>query len=341
MEDWQVQRARNALYGLAIGDALGMPTQDLPRARAREILSGEGFVDAPSDQVIAAGMSAGTVTDDTEQAVLLARLLVEGRGHVDPTALAQALLAWEGAVAARGSLDLLGPSTRRALAAIAEGADPTTTGRTGNTNGAAMRITPVGIATPSDDLDALVAAVVAIDRPTHDTGAAHAGAAAVATVVSAGIDGAGLRSAVELATEAARRAGRKGYWTADADVASRITWATNLVRDAENRVGTAAALDDVVTLVGTSLATTESVPAAFAVATLFDDDPWGAALAAARLGGDADTIAAMTGAMVGATSKCPWPAAAVQTVTRVNDLALDELVAGLLDLRTSPQTGRP
>ena len=46
----------------------------------------------------------------------------------------------------RGSLDLLGPSTKAALEELRAGAEPGTTGRTGTTNGAAMRVTPVGIA---------------------------------------------------------------------------------------------------------------------------------------------------------------------------------------------------
>ena len=53
-------RARGALYGLAIGDALGMPTQLLSR---REIIErwGEqlpGFEPAPLGHPIAAGLPA-------------------------------------------------------------------------------------------------------------------------------------------------------------------------------------------------------------------------------------------------------------------------------------------
>ena len=46
----------------------------------------------------------------------------------------------------KGSLDLLGPSTKAALQALVEGVDPELTGRFGTTNGGAMRATPVGIA---------------------------------------------------------------------------------------------------------------------------------------------------------------------------------------------------
>ena len=116
-------RARGALYGLAIGDALGMPTQMLSRAQIRarwgELLT--GFEPAPPGHPIAAGLPAGAITDDTEQAVLLGRLLVKSHGTIDPNELARALVNWERKMAERGSLDLLGPSTRRACAAILAG----------------------------------------------------------------------------------------------------------------------------------------------------------------------------------------------------------------------------
>src|SRR5580700_6517228 len=141
-------RARGALYGLAIGDALGMPTQLLSR---REIVErwGEqlqGFEPAPPGHRIAAGLPAGAITDDTEQAVLLGRLLVKGHGTVAPRELAQALVSWERDMAARGSLDLLGPSTKRAVAAVLAGVPPEEAGASGATNGAAMRIPPLGVA---------------------------------------------------------------------------------------------------------------------------------------------------------------------------------------------------
>ena len=83
-------RARGALYGLAVGDALGMPTQMLSRAEIRRRWGAPlpGFEPAPPGHPIAAGMLAGAVTDDTEQAVLLGRLLVSGHGRVDPRELA-------------------------------------------------------------------------------------------------------------------------------------------------------------------------------------------------------------------------------------------------------------
>jgi ADP-ribosylglycohydrolase len=331
-------RARGALYGLAIGDALGMPTQMLSR---REIIErwGEqlpGFEPAPPGHPIAAGLRAGTVTDDTEQAVLLGRLLVKGHGTVDPRELAQALVSWERDMAARGSLDLLGPSTKRALAAILAGVPPEEAGTSGDTNGAAMRIAPVGIAVPLDlrevmpGLSTLVDQVVAVSYLTHNTGLALAGAAAVAAAVSAGIAGASIAEATMIAVAAARLGGSRGHWVAGADVAARIEWAVGLVAGRDG----ADASRLIYTLVGTSLATQESVPAAFAVLAAVPEDPWQACLLAASLGGDCDTIAAMAGAVAGACHGVDAFPAAALAVIDAQDLGLNALAGDLYALRS-------
>jgi ADP-ribosylglycohydrolase len=308
----RTSRARGALYGLAIGDALGMPTEMLSRREIVERWGGflGGFEPAPPGHPIAAGLPAGAITDDTEQAVLLGRLLVEGHGTVDPRDLAEALVSWERDMDARGLRGLLGPSTKRAVAAILAGTPPEEAGARGATNGAAMRIAPVGITVSVDlpgpaaaprqaarpALSALVDRVEAASRVTHNTGIALAGAAAVAAAVSAGVSGAGVGEATAFAVDAAGIAAGRGRWVAGADVAARIEWATGLVAGLD----LAAAADVIYTLVGTSLATQESVPAVFAVLAAVPADPWQACLVAASLGGDCDTIAAMVGAVAGA-----------------------------------------
>ena len=350
-------RARGALYGLAVGDALGMPTQMLSREQIRGRWGSllPGFEPASPGHPIAAGMPAGAVTDDTEQAVLLGRLLVRGHGTVDPRELASALVRWERDMAGRGSLDLLGPSTKRAVAAVLAGTTPDEAGATGDTNGAAMRITPVGIATaltPSGSaippspathvspatppspathvsLSTLVDRVVMASSVTHNTGIALAGAAAVAAAVSAGVSGAGIAEATTVAVQAARIAARRGHWVAGADVAARLEWATRLVAGREEN----EAAELIYTLVGTSLATQESVPAAFAVLAAVPGDPWRACLLAASLGGDCDTIAAVTGAVAGACHGVgAFPADAIAVID-AQDLGLAELADDLLALR--------
>jgi ADP-ribosylglycohydrolase len=321
-------RALGALYGLAIGDALGMPTQLMSRSAVSAAYgSVTGFLDAAQDHPLAAGMAAGSVTDDTEQALLLARLLISGHGHVDSGIFADALVAWENRMRARGSLDLLGPSTKRAVQAVLDGEPVETAGRYGTTNGAAMRVTPIGIVMPSDDLDALVDRVVEASRVSHNTGVAIAGAAAVAAAVSAGIDG---KPYLPAALAAARIGAERGFWIAAADVASRIHLATTLA----SPLDPAASLTATYEVIGTSLATQESVPAAFGILAIFPDDPWKAVCAAASLGGDSDTVAAMVGAIAGAVHGVDsWPSDARATVRDVNALDLEAVVDGLLALR--------
>src|SRR5215467_10729736 len=200
-----------------------------------------------------------------------------------------------------------------------------------------MRVAPVGIATSSRDPRLLEDRVVAASRLTHNTGVALAGAAAVAAAVSAGIDGDPLPMAIGRAVAAAASAASRGHWTAGADVAARIAWATGLVAGLPRHqvIGT------VYRLVGTSLATQESVPAAFAVAAAIPDDPWLACRLAASLGGDCDTIAAMTGAICGACHGAQaFPQEALDIVASVNDLGLEALAAGLLTVRAGPDRAR-
>lgn len=121
-------RALGALVGLAIGDALGMPTQTLPRDVIAAAGGVTGFRAAAADHPLAHGLAAGHVTDDTEQALLLADLLIDGAGAIDPGLLARRLADWEADVRRRGSADLLGPSTRAAVQAVLEGVDPAVSG---------------------------------------------------------------------------------------------------------------------------------------------------------------------------------------------------------------------
>ena len=327
----QRDRAVGALYGLAIGDALGMPTQLMSRTGIAERY---GVIDrfraADAWHPLAGGLPAGHITDDTEQALLLARLLIEGHGHVAPGIFARALVEWEDAMRARGSLDLLGPSTKRAVRAVLDGEPLATAGRFGTTNGAAMRVTPVGILRTWQPTDIFVDLVAETSFVSHNTGVAIAGAAAVAAAVSAGIDGANLEGAVEAAVEAAQVGAKRGYWVAAADVASRIRLAIDLADPAD----VDGSLTRLYEIVGTSLATQESVPAVFGILATFPDDPWSAVCSAASLGGDSDTVAAMAGAIGGALhGTAGFPAGARETVATVNSLDLEPVADRLLEFR--------
>ncbi len=103
--------ARGVLLGLACGDALGRPVEfrspaaiEAEHGRVTEML-GNGTHRKP----------AGTVTDDTELALRIARSLVD-RGGFDPADIADRFVAWK----AGGPFDI-GNMTRRSLDRIGRG----------------------------------------------------------------------------------------------------------------------------------------------------------------------------------------------------------------------------
>jgi ADP-ribosylglycohydrolase len=316
-----------ALFGVAIGDAMGMPSQTMSRAEIRaaygEIVD---FTAAADTQPVSTGLKAATITDDTEQTILLAEMIAGSPGAFDETAWANALLDWERGTHARGINDLLGPSTKRALDELMRGIPATETGRNGTTNGAAMRISPVGIATPPEPLSVLVDRVAETCRITHNTSTAIAAAAAVAAVVSAGIDGAAFEEAIGLALASAREGARRGYQSSACDVAERIEAALKLA--CREPAATVAKR------IGTSVASLESVPMAFATVRLAAGDTWSAAKIAANIGDDTDTIGAIASGMAGACSGVSsLPADKVAIVAEVNSLDFAPLAHRLLAIR--------
>jgi ADP-ribosylglycohydrolase len=307
-----------------------MPTQSMPRSaiaqRFGEITS---LLDAPPDQPVAPGLAAGTVTDDTEQALLLARLIIAGGGAVSPEAWVGELRDWEQKMIARGSHDLLGPSTKTALAALRQGVDQAEAGRLGATNGAAMRITPVGIAyRPGHRLWDRVRAITAV---THGTNLGLAGAYAVAAAVSQGVEGAVVWDAVIAGIAAAHFGAQHGSWVAGADIGARFDALAPLGRPLTDSAFAAFLYE----VVGTSVASQESVVAAFLLADRYADAPFEALQVAAGLGGDTDTIGAIAGAILGsAIGVSAFPAPLISQIEAVNGLALGQVAAQLVALRS-------
>jgi len=328
-------RAMGALAGVALGDAMGMPSQTLSRADIRGHYGRiEGFTAPFIGHPASHGLMAGQVTDDTEQTLLLAGLLTRLGGFNDKD-WAAALLDWEADVRARNLRDLLGPSSKAALKALIAGVPPSQTGRTGTTNGAAMRIVPVGIANPVVG-DTLVDAVEAACRVTHATGEAIAAAAAVAMVISLGVSGARFEDTLEHALKAAQFGNMRGAPVGERDMPGRIAQALD--------IATAGDEARLAARIGTSVASRESVATAFGVVRLAGGDPWSAAVIAANIGDDTDTIGAIACGMAGACSGLgAFPVDRLAELQAANDFDLGAVASDLLRLRfdqaLAPVTG--
>ena len=349
--DPRLSRAYGALAGLALGDALGMPTQAMSPEQIRAVYGRiTGLVDGDASQPYAPGMPAGSVTDDTEQALLIASLLLRGRasssGRVALNAVefAHALLAWEDSMIRRGSLDLLGPSTKAALERVRAGEDPLTVGGEGTTNGAAMRVTPIGIAVSTEDPEAFAEAVWSSCRVTHATRQGFQSAALVAATVSMGIDAArspslDLRSLLWKALTYVESLPARGAWTPEPDVVAATRRAMQLAANPAS-----SSLECLVEQVGTSVASAHAIPMAFAL--LARDPSPRALLDAANLGGDTDTIGAIAGAILGAAFGVEvLPADSLSMIEEVSHLGLSSVAGELLALRdqaiVGPSDARP
>ena len=321
-------KASAALYGLAIGDALGMPSQTLNRDTiSKRYGTINDFMPPFPGHPVSNGLEAAQVTDDTEQTVLLARRLIDEPDNFDEKKWAQDLLDWEKSIQQRGLFDLLGPSSKRAVEAIRKGLDPEIAGKKGTTNGAAMRITPVGIVSPSSDLERLIDLVEITCRATHNTSEAIAAAAAVAGYISHRIDGADHKAALSFSLAAAEMGESRGYPCGVQDVAGRITHAVLL---AETGVSADAFAD----VIGTSVASYEAVPAAFGIMSMAMGDVWCAGLLAANIGDDTDTIGSIACAMCGAGSGMEGlNQNKIDELNSANDLDFDALSVALVDLR--------
>ena len=339
--DPRFSRAYGALAGLALGDALGMPTQAMSPEQIRAVYGTiTGLVDGDASQPYAPGMPAGSVTDDTEQALLIASLLVRGRGTssgrvaLDAGEFAHALLAWEDSMRERGSLDLLGPSTKAALERVRAGEDPLSVGGAGTTNGAAMRVTPIGIAMSTADLEAFADAVWSSCQVTHATRQGFQSAALVAAAVSFGIDAAcspslDLRSLLWKALSYVDSLPERGAWTPDPDVVAATRRAMQLVANPAS-----SSLACLVEQVGTSVASAQAIPMAFAL--LARDPSPQALLDAANIGGDTDTIGAIAGAILGAALGFEvFVGRGLAQVELASHLDLPSVALDLLELRAA------
>ncbi|MCL6707207.1 ADP-ribosylglycohydrolase family protein [Pseudomonas sp. R2.Fl] len=328
-----IDRAKAALIGGALGDAMGMPTQLLSAEQIAGLYGKvEDFVPPTEDHPVSKGLEAGAITDDTEQTLLLGSVLLRSSALFDHRLWIDTLVRWEEDIRARGGYDLLGPSTKRAIDAINRGVSPGEAGRYGDTNGAAMRIAPVGIMVQFEG--ALVATVAETCRATHNTSIAISAAAAVAAVISCGIAGMGWREALPVAIAASGAAEGEGAWVAGGRLPARIAWAVEMADKATSETDVRRIFD----LTGTSVASQESVPAAFAVLALAGGDCWKAAVLAANLGGDTDTIGAIACSMAGATSgMATLPMDKVERLRGFDRPAAEAMAEALVEARLNPK----
>jgi ADP-ribosylglycohydrolase len=281
-----LDRFRGCLLGVAVGDALGMPTEGYT---ALEIKAKFGMVTemlpAPEGH-FHSGLLAGQYTDDTEETLLLAESLIEASGF-SPDRFAEKLAAWGAAWTLDERLNRgVGFATRSAVESMIAGASWQQSGLSIPTCGAAMRAAPIGLLY-HPDLNVVKSYADLQSLPTHTSAAARAGAVAVAVGVALGTAG---FSRDVIFRNAASQASRL-----DAEFAERLLWAGTLLD---------LPPEDALGLIRNSPLAMESVPAAFYCFLKFE--PTQALIMAASSGGDTDSIASIAGSLFGAALGASW-----------------------------------
>jgi len=270
-------RARGALLGLAVGDALGAPAENLKpseiRARWGRIT---GYVtDNPAG------------TDDTEYAIFSGLLLARHGSALTARHVEAAWHRWiadldEGpfrgaGFSERGTLENL----RRGLAAPISAQH-----RHAWSDGLAMRAAPFGVFAAGRPAEA--ARLVAIDGSVSHDGEGIYGGQAVAAGVAAAMAGASPQAV----TASALAVLPDDSWTARS-----LRRAVSAARRGERAVRSAVVIGG---YPWTDLAP-EAVALAFGAYTAADGDFTESVLTAVNMGRDADTTAAVAGALAGAT----------------------------------------
>lgn len=299
------------LYGQAIGDAMGMPSELWPVERIRQTFKQPitTFLDGPQDNIVARYYQAGEYTDDTAQAFAILEALIATDWQPDQQVIADHLLNWADRADA-WQRNILGPSSKAALRLIQAKQSPDTVTQQAITNGCGMRIAPIGACYTPNDLDQLVAMVAQITRVTHASDVAISGAAMIAGAVTAAMADYAWDDIMQFAMQASAQGKLLGASTWAADNNARLQLGLRFARQYANddqRFSTA-----IYTIIGTGTMASESIPAAVAIA-YYAQDVKKCAYLCANLGGDTDTIGAMATAICGAkygyTSIPPeWPA---------------------------------
>lgn len=286
-----------ALYGQMLGDAMGMPSELWPRARIKAHFGWiDCFLSGPADNIAACYFTAAQYTDDTAMALALADALIECEGAVVPEVIGNHILTW---ALQSGAFEknILGPSSKAALFALKQGADINSLENNGITNGAAMRVSPLGCLLPPMPLSDFIDTVALASSPTHKSDIAVASATVIAWAISQGIAGNRWSEIRAALPEVAQAAQEKRVTTYSPALSARLHLALETVQNAPDDD---TALEQIYQLIGTGTESIQSIPAAIAMVELAHTEPNRCAILCANLGGDTDTIGAMATAICGA-----------------------------------------
>lgn len=311
-------RILGCLYGQAIGDAMGMPSELWPKRRIINYFGWiERFLPGPKENIAACEFSAAEFTDDTHQCIALMDALNETNGVTDPLAIARHILLWARDCQAFEK-NILGPTSKASLLALEKGVALDEITANGVTNGAAMRVAPMGCLLPTRNKTFFIEQVRLSCLPTHKSDIAIAGAVVIAWAISRAVEGVEWSLIKTELGSIANETQRQYESTFSPLLGNRIHLALDKVsRETDHLTGIERIYEDI----GAGMDIIESVPAAIALVELAKTQPMKCAMLAANLGGDTDTIGAMATAICGALHGIEaFPEGHIQQINQANSI---------------------
>ena len=277
-----------ALYGMALGDAMGMPAELWGRERARKFFGGKitEFIDGPKENDVAFNYNKAQFTDDTGQAMVLLDSLKATGYEPNASDIAKRMLEWAEKENAFEN-NILGPTSKVALANFRDGVDASAITNKALSNGSSMRIAPIGCLFTPDQRKELIDYVYGVSKATHTSDVTIAGAAMIAEGVASAIVNDDFEQVLSDILSVEEAGYEKGCETFSPRLAERVKIGVQIAKEYA---------DDVI---GAGVGIIESVPAAVSIA-YYTQDPNKCCLMCANLGGDTDTIGAMATAICGA-----------------------------------------
>ncbi len=297
---------------------MGMPSELWVRSKIQDFFGWiDTFLPGPEENVAASEFSTGQFTDDTNQCIALMDAVIEANGEIVPALTAKYIVRWASKVNAFEK-NLLGPSSKLALNSVLDGVEIENIEANSITNGSAMRMAPVGCLLSVDNPNTFVEGVRLACLPTHKSDVAIAGASVVAWSIGRAVGGSGWQDIKSELADLANETQRKYESTFSPLLGHRITLALSV---AARSTDLQSALVDIYDYVGTGMNVIESVPAAVALVEAAGTEPMLCAKLAANLGGDTDTIGAMSTAICGALRGInAFPVEHIEFINRQNDV---------------------
>lgn len=284
------------LYGMAIGDAMGMPPELWSRKRFLEKYGKiEDFLDGDPENDISYQYKRGNFTDDTSQAITILDSLIETDFIPDAANIARHILVWARKENAFEN-NILGPTSKITLELFEKGEDAKEYSDQALSNGAAMRIPPVGTLFHAEQRQELCDYVYKISHITHSSDITLAGACMVAMAVASAMEKEDRDEMIKDVLAVEDYAMSLGASTVSASIGTRVKYGVELAKKYADNAD--AFLEELYNMMGAGVNTVDSVPCAIAIA-YYSFDVKQCALMCANLGGDTDTIGAMATAICG------------------------------------------